>query len=124
MIGPRPFKALFLPDIARQAATLGRAIFHLDGPDAARHVDTLVETPEITAIQYVVGAGHPALDKIDVMKRVQAGGKPLQVLCSFNDVLAVADQLDPAGLCFLVDEVPGPAELDDLFAQFNARYGV
>jgi hypothetical protein len=124
MIGPRPFKTLFLPDIARQAATLGCAIFHLDGPDAARHVDTLIETPEITAIQYVVGAGHPALDKIDVMKRVQAGGKPLQVLCSFNDVLAVADQLDPAGLCFLVDEVPGPAELDDLFAQFNARYGI
>lgn len=124
MIGPRPFKTLFLPDIARQAATLGRAIFHLDGPDAARHVDVLINTPEITAIQYVVGAGHPALDKIDVMKRVQAGGKPLQVLCSFNDVLAVADQLEPAGLCFLVDEVPGPAELDDLFAQFNARYGV
>ena len=124
LIGPRPFKRLLLPDITRQAATVGRAIFHLDGPDAARHVDSLIDTPEITAIQYVVGTGHPAMDKIDVMKRVQAGSKPLQVACSFKDVLAVAGELDPAGLCFVVDEVPGPAELDDLFALFSARYGV
>jgi hypothetical protein len=123
MIGPRPFETLFLPDIARQAATVGRAIHHLDGPDAARHAEPLLETPDLQAIQYVVGAGHSALNKLDMLRRIQARGKPLQVLCAFDDVMPLAEELQPQGLCFLVDEVPGPDALDGLFAQFCARYG-
>ena len=57
LIGPREFERLFLPDIARQAATAGRAIFHLDGPGAARHIDALLDLPELQAIQFVPGAG-------------------------------------------------------------------
>ncbi len=124
MIGPRPFKRLFLPDIARQAATVGRAIHHLDGPDAVRHVDALLDTPEIDAIQYVVGAGHSALPHIPMFQKIQARGKPLQVLCPFGDVLAVCEALEPDGLAILVDEVPDAAALDELYAQFCARYGV
>ena len=30
---------------------------HLDGPGATRHIDALLEVPELTAIQYVIGAG-------------------------------------------------------------------
>ena len=32
MIGPRPFRSHFLPEITRQAAAVGRSIFHVDGP--------------------------------------------------------------------------------------------
>jgi hypothetical protein len=122
LIGPRPFQRLLLPDIARQAATAGRAIYHLDGPDAARHVDALLDVPELDAIQYVAGAGHSALFKLDMLKKIQACGKPLQVLCAFDDVLPLADELHPEGLAFLVDEVPDPESLDALFEAFCNRY--
>ena len=56
MIGPKEFDALFLPDIARQSATVGRAVFHLDGPGATRHIDSLLSLPSMTAIQFVAGA--------------------------------------------------------------------
>ena len=45
MIGPRPFRDHFLPEITRQAAAVGRSIFHLDGPGAARHIQSLLDTP-------------------------------------------------------------------------------
>ncbi len=41
MIGPQQFKKLFMPDIEQRAKTVGRASFHLDGPDASRHIDVL-----------------------------------------------------------------------------------
>ena len=124
LIGPRAFGRLLLPDIARQAATVGRAIFHLDGPDAARHVDALLDLPEIQAIQYVPGAGTPsALAKIDMLKKIQARGRALQIICPFDEVLAVCDALKPEGLAFLVETVPSPEALDGLYAQFCARYG-
>ncbi|MCW5559694.1 MAG: hypothetical protein KIT22_17905, partial [Verrucomicrobiae bacterium] len=45
LIGQADFERLCLPDIARQAATVGRAVFHLDGPGAAKHIDALLEVP-------------------------------------------------------------------------------
>jgi hypothetical protein len=124
LIGPGPFQELFLPDIRRQAATVGRAIFHLDGPDAARHVDTLLDVPELQAIQYVPGTGTPsALDKLAMLRKIQRRGKALQIVCPFEEVLPLCDSLEPAGLAFLVDNVPDAKGLDSLFAQFCRRFG-
>jgi len=122
MLSPAQFEELVMPSILRQIKTVGRAIFHLDGPDAARHADTLMAVPELQAIQYVVGAGHSALPRIDMLKRIQQSGKALQVLCSFEDVLPLADELAPEGLAFLVDEVPDADSLDRLFEVFSRRY--
>ncbi len=124
LIGPEPFQELFLPDIRRQAATIGRAIFHLDGPDAARHVDALLDAPELQAIQYVPGTGTPsALDKLAMLQKVQQRGKALQIVCPFEEVLPLCDVLEPAGLAFLIGNVPDAKSLDDLFAQFCRRFG-
>jgi hypothetical protein len=122
LLGPPAFRDLLLPSIVQRAEVAGRAIFHLDGPDAARHYQTLLDTPAFTAIQYVVGAGNSALDKLDMLKDIQAAGRPLQVLCAFDDVLPLCDALAPDNLCILMDEVPGPTELDTLYAEFEQRY--
>lgn len=124
LLGPAQFNELVLPGIVRQAKTVGRAIFHLDGPDAARHGPALCEQSDIQAIQYVTGAGHSVLEKLDLLHQIQASGKALQVVCMFDEVLPLCDELDPAGLCFLVTDVPGPHELDALYAAFCERYGV
>lgn len=122
MIGPRPFQNLFLPEIARQAAAVGRSIFHLDGPGAAKHYQALLDTPEITAIQYVTGAGNSALTHLAMLKNIQAHHRPLQVTVPIHEVLALARELDPAGLCLLVEGDLGPQGNEDLYAELCRMY--
>lgn len=122
MLSPAQFEALVMPSIRRQIAAVGRAIFHLDGPAAARHADTLMAVPELDAIQYVVGTGQSALPRIDMLQRIQRSGKALQVLCAFDDVLPLAEDLVPEGLAFLVDEAPDVESLDRLYETFCRLY--
>lgn len=123
LIGPGHFRELFLPEIAREAAATGRAIFHLDGPDAARHIDTLLEVPEIQAIQFTPGAGGPsALAWADMLRRIQEKGKSLLIFCPAEEVLELAELLRPEGLAIFIEQSPSPAELDALFDRFERLY--
>lgn len=124
MIAPKDFQRLFLPDIAHQAATVGRAVFHLDGPDAAVHIEALLDVPEVQAIQFTPGAGTPsAMVWVEMFRRIQQRGRSLLVVCPADEVLALSDALRPEGLAILLDaESLSPKHLDDLFARFQQRY--
>jgi len=122
LIGPSEFAAICLPDIVRQAATAGRAVFHLDGPGAARHIDALLAVPELQAIQFSPGAGTPsALAWVEMFRKIQAAGRALYVYCPADEALALAAALRPEGLA-IVCNTDTPKELDDLFDQFARRY--
>ena len=124
MIGPQHFDSLFLPDIVRRAATAGRAVFHLDGTDAARHIDALFEVPEMHAIQFTPGAGSPsALAWLKMFRKIQQRGKSLLIICPLDEVLALCDELSPQGLGFLIDGSPEPEELDSEFVRFCRFFG-
>ncbi len=99
LIGPQAFRELCLPDIVRQARTAGRAIFHLDGPDAARHIDALLAVPEIQAIQFTPGEGTPStLPWIDMFRKIQQAGKALYIFCPHDQITELTAQLQPQGL--------------------------
>ena len=124
LIGPREFETLFLPDIARQAATVGRAVFHLDGQGSARHIDALLDVPSLQAIQFTPGEGSPSvIPWISMFKKIQATGRSLLVITPPEEVLPLAQAVDPRGLGIWVERVPAPDELDRLFAQFCRSFG-
>lgn len=124
MIGHEAFNALFLPDIARQAATTPRAIFHLDGPGAARHIDALLEVPGLH-IQFTPGAGTPSVFPwIDMFKKIQARGRALLVITQPNEVLELTRALRPEGLGILLDNPPAPDGLEALFQSLCRECGV
>ncbi len=123
MIGPDAFNALLLPDIARQAATVGRAIFHLDGPGAARHIDALLAVPDLN-IQFTPGSGSPSIAPwIEMFQKVQARGRSLLVITKPEEVLTLCDALRPEGLGILLETAPPPQELDALFESLCRKYG-
>ena len=122
LIGPRPFRKFFLPEITRQAAAVGRSIFHLDGPGAARHIQSLLDTPEITAIQYVTGAGNSALTHLEMLKTIQKHGRPLQVTVPVQEVVELSRALDPSGLCLLVEGDLGSEGMQSLYNEFSRYY--
>ena len=124
LISPQHFREFFLPDIARQAATAGRAFFHLDGPRAAVHIDALLEVdglashPVHAGRWHVVGPGRGWR----CSARFRRAGKSVLVICPADEVLELCDALDPHALAVLVEGVSTADELDDLYAAFRRRY--
>ena len=123
LIGPEQFNRVFLPDIARRAATVGRAVFHLDGTGATKHIDALLEIPEIRAIQYVTGAGTPsALPWIDMFRKIQTKGRSLVITCLAHEVMPLLDELKPEGLCFVPARGSGDPAIEDVFEALCKRF--
>jgi hypothetical protein len=124
MISPDDFNRLCLPDIARQATTIGRAVFHLDGPGAANHIDALLEVPDIQAIQFTPGEGAPsALAWVDMFRKIQDKGRSVLVFCPPEEVLELSETLKPEGLAIQVLGDITPEGLDELYGAFCERYG-
>lgn len=99
LISHAMMEEFILPSIAFQARLLDRAIFHLDGPDAIRHLDELMALPEIHAIQWVHGAGRePMIRWVPLLRRIQAAGKSLHISATPPEVPALLEALRPEGL--------------------------
>ena len=104
MISEEMFRRTILPSLVKEMRFLERSIFHLDGPGALRHLDALLEQPELDGLQWVYGAGNgPASRWVKVYQRAQAAGKCIQ-LCAedADDALAVAEHLKPEGVWFCI----------------------
>ena len=99
MISPHMFNKYFLPSIEQQTQWVERTIYHLDGPNAIRHLDALLSLPRLTGIQWVPGDGAPPMSKwIRLLRRIQAGGKRLVLNCAVWEVETLLAELEPAGL--------------------------
>jgi len=93
------FEEFFLPHVRAQAEWLDNAVYHLDGPDAIRHLDLLLDVPHIKAIQWVPGAGAPPQTRwISLHKRVQAAGKGVVIGVEKWEVEPLLRELSPEGL--------------------------
>jgi len=95
-----------LPSILREMAPLERSLFHLDGPDALRHLDLLLELPALRAVQWEYGPAHgPARRWTEVYRRVRESGRAVQVMArDARDALAVLEALGPRGVWLDVEE--------------------
>jgi hypothetical protein len=100
MISAEAFEDLFIPDIIRECRHMDRCIYHLDGPQALRFLDRLLDIPEIHAIQWVPGAGHDYwADWIKVYQTIQNRGKALQILSiPAGDLQHLCSVLKPEGV--------------------------
>ena len=103
MISEAMFRQTILPSIEREIDYMQYSLFHLDGPGALRHLDTLLELPNLTGVQWIYGAGAgPAERWIDVYRRIQAAGKSLQIVGYYGleEFKAVTPYLQCQGLWF------------------------
>lgn len=99
MVSNKMYVEIFLPGIIQECQFLNRSIYHLDGPGALRHLDTLLAIPELNAVQFVPGAGNEVFSRwASVYQRIQAAGKGAQVNCQADELGEVMLALDPRGL--------------------------
>ncbi len=99
MISREMFDQVFVPGITQECRALEASLYHLDGPQALRHLDSLLDIKELNAIQWVYGAGNgrPS-DWMAVYKRCQDAGKGLQLGLGVDELDFFMQNLKPEGL--------------------------
>ncbi len=120
MISEAAFEDLFLPAIIDECRHMDRNIYHLDGPQALRYLDRLLDIPEIQAIQWIPGAGHDYwADWIHVYQRIQSRNKAMQIHCvPVDDLPLLFSALNPEGVW--ISAVSGIANRQEAAAVLEA----
>ncbi len=100
MISPAHFEEFCLPVLRREVKPMGHNIFHLDGKGVARHLDRVLEVPEVQAIQWVQGLGpdKPILQWLPLIERIRAAGKSVVLDLELDELEGLIDRADPEGL--------------------------
>ncbi|NJL30682.1 MAG: hypothetical protein HC898_03090 [Phycisphaerales bacterium] len=100
MLSPQVGRDMAAPMTRVEMQPMARSIYHLDGPDALRHLDTVLELPGLNGVQFICGAGKgPAAKWLDVYKRCLAAGKCVHIDAQGpEDAMMVLRALGPEGL--------------------------
>ncbi|MHB1462903.1 MAG: uroporphyrinogen decarboxylase/cobalamine-independent methonine synthase family protein [Armatimonadota bacterium] len=107
MISKKMWDKIFLPIITREAQRLDATLYHLDGPNALRHLDSLLSIEKLNAIQWVYGAGNGrSIDWLPVYQKCQAAGKGIQILGELADLDILMANLKPEGVWLSLGGVP------------------
>lgn len=110
MISPAQFEEFVLGDLVRLANHMPRSIYHLDGPDAVRHLDMLLDIDNLTGIQWQNGAGQPPYTDecwFDMYRRIQDKKKNivLRGVNAYNEpaLERLVKSFDPAGFYMVIN---------------------
>ncbi len=100
LISPRFFAEFGLPILQREVKTMTHNIFHVDGKRVARHLDAILNVPEIHAIQWVQGVGddQPIMQWVPFIQSIQARGVPVIVDLNKTELGDFMQVMRPEGL--------------------------
>ena len=104
MMSPEMFREFGWQAVAHEARTLDAAEYHLDGPDAIKHLEAICEIAEIKAIQWQPGAGEAATtDWTGLYKRIDSLGKGHVIYAGPQRIRALCRELHSPQLYFGTD---------------------
>ena len=120
MISPEQFRRFCLPSVLHEVRAMTHNIWHLDGEGCARHLDDLLQIPEIQAIQWVQGAGRnePIMPWVPLIHRILAAGKSVVVGLRGHEVEPFMQAVPARGVLLCVD-VDDEAEQDALLRRIE-----
>jgi hypothetical protein len=102
MVSRKMFDEVFLEGIAEECRFYDQSLYHLDGPGALRHLDSLLDIKELDALQWVCGAGNEGYPRwVGVYQRIQRAGKALTLEISLDELPMVFETLKPQGVYFM-----------------------
>lgn len=102
MISPKDFRRFVKPYIEEQCEWLDYSLYHLDGVDAIRHLDAILEIESLDAVQWTPGIGQPQGGDptwFDLYHRVLDAGKSVMPsLVEPDELQPLLDEIGPAGV--------------------------
>jgi 5-methyltetrahydrofolate--homocysteine methyltransferase len=123
MISSKMFQKFVLPDLEACCETIEYPFYHLDGPGATRHLDTLLSIEKLRGIQWVPGAGAPpAEDWLQLLEKIRTADKLCQVFVTSEGAIKIAKALGGKGFVFCIvdDRLPTPKEGYDFLDQIGS----
>jgi len=101
MVSKAMFDEFIFPALSWQTSHMDGVIYHLDGPGALQHVETLLTLPNLRAIQWVPGSGedvqaHPKWRPL--LRRIIEAGKAVHLSVSPSEIEGLIADLPPEGL--------------------------
>lgn len=118
MISPEMFEQFELPSLRSECASLDGAEYHLDGPDAIRHLEAICTVEPIRLIQWQPGAGNAAArDWTDLYRRIDALGRGTLRSLTREQIRDYWPETIANYHVLTVTDVTTPAEVDDLIAE-------
>jgi len=122
LISKEDYHEAVMPGLNNELDFLEASMYHLDGPDALRHLPAILSLDKLKGVQWVPGESSlTARHWIDIMKQIQAAGKCLQIYVPPEDIKEVCEALDPEGLnliTYLSDEEDAKAlirQVEDIY---------
>jgi hypothetical protein len=107
MISEDDFRRFSQPYLREQAQKIDYTLYHLDGVDAMRHVDAILEIEELNAVQWTPGVGEPQGGDprwYDLYKRILAGGKSIMAnWVTLDELQPLLDNIGNQGLHINID---------------------
>jgi succinate dehydrogenase flavin-adding protein (antitoxin of CptAB toxin-antitoxin module) len=99
MISPEMFDEFCLEDTVACIDHVEHSLYHLDGPEAIRHLPRILEIEKLHTVQWVHGNGRPPHSHwIDLLKQIQSAGKAVQVCYNLHYTIEVVNVFDDAAL--------------------------
>ncbi|HHW00281.1 MAG TPA: trimethylamine corrinoid protein 2 [Clostridiaceae bacterium] len=88
IISEEQYREFVQNSIKKQCMKLDNSLYHLDGVDAIRHLDAILEIDELDALQWTPGAGKAdglSEEWYPIYDKVRSAGKSLWILVSEYD---------------------------------------
>ena len=105
MISKEHFDRFVMPELEETTAFLDNAIYHLDGQEQIRHLDSLLSLKHLHAIQWQPVAGQPKVSEfIPYLQKIQQAGKGLMLRVETWEIPKILDQLSCRGLMLKVEK--------------------
>lgn len=90
MISPDMFDEFVKPELTASCRRMPNSFYHLDGPGALAHLDSLLSIEELKGVQWIPGRGVPdARHWPEVFGKIRAAGKLTQIYGGETDVLDI-----------------------------------
>jgi hypothetical protein len=107
MISEDDYRTFCLPFLREQTEKIDYTLYHLDGVDAIRHLDAILELEKLNAIQWTPGYGQPqggSTQWYDLYKKILAGGKSVMAnWVTLDELEPLLDNIGNQGLHINVD---------------------
>lgn len=106
MISEEDFRRFAVPYLREQCRKIDYTLYHLDGVDAIRHLDAVLEIGELNAVQWTPGVGQPQGGDpcwYDLYRKILSAGKSIMPCwVELNELQPLLDNVGSEGLNILM----------------------
>lgn len=121
MIGTEMFEEFVRPELASSCRRLQRSFYHLDGKGQIAHLDSILNIPELSGVQWIPGAGAPDCRHWpEIYQKIAKADKRIQLMGGFDVLEVVSRQLGSSkGICLETVRSGSDAEIGKNLERFG-----